>query len=164
MPSDLIKRVNLDLIYPPFLHRCLAVLAACRARGHDFYWISGTRLYDEQDKLRKLYLAGKGGKAARPGLSAHQYGLAGDFTLDKDLKTPGLQPDWNAKHYAILGEEAAKAGLLWGARYSDSPHLNYPGYESASQLAPLRKLWLATPGVPFTRLKKVWKAIDAKQV
>ena len=33
MPTAQVTRINLDLIYPPFLEKVLALVAACNARG-----------------------------------------------------------------------------------------------------------------------------------
>ena len=59
MPRHLI-RVDLDLIYPPFLERMLDVLARCDARGSPMWWTSGTRFWAEQHQLRAAYLANGG--------------------------------------------------------------------------------------------------------
>ena len=162
MPKDLI-RVDLDFVFPDFTAQVLDMLAACRARGHDFYWISAYRSWGDQHQLRKLYLAGKGGRAAPAGDSAHQYGIAGDFAHDSDLTKKGLQPDWIASNYDVLGEEAAKVGLAWGKTYNDRPHVQWPGYVSAKELAPLKLVWTRSadgkPGWQLRSLKEVWSHI-----
>lgn len=159
MPADLVKRIDLDKIYPPFLERALTLLARCRKRGADYVAIFGYRSYAEQAQLHANYLAGKGGRAAPPGASAHNYGLAIDFARDADASAPGLQPDWSDAAYRILGEEAAKLGLHWGAGYGDRPHISWPGYVSASDLAPLRLVWERSRGTDAERLAEVWRHI-----
>lgn len=60
------------------------------------------RSNQEQGKLYQKYLAG-GPKAAPPGKSAHNFGLAVDVVLDEDPNKPGVQPSWNTR----------LAGWLW---------------------------------------------------
>lgn len=55
-----------------------------------------------QDELYQKYLKG-GPKAAPPGKSAHNFGLAVDVVLDADPATPGIQPSWDIR----------LAGWLW---------------------------------------------------
>lgn len=180
MPTELV-RVNLDLIYPPFVERMLTVLDRCKARGCQMYWTSGTRYWDEQTVLRQRYLdrlhleslvkrhkatdadraklAGilklGGGRASAPGFSAHQFGLAADCTHDSDINKPGLQPDWNPKNYKVYLEELKKADLVSGAHYGDLPHANWPGFSSSDELAPLRLIWRERLSLP-----PVWKYVD----
>lgn len=114
------ERVTLDRVYPPFVVVSLEVIARCVARGVRYVATHGFRDLTEQAELRRLYLAGKGGKASPAGLSAHNYGLAFDFVCDWSPR-PGVQPDWREAAYRVLGEESAKAGLVWGGRFGDSP-------------------------------------------
>lgn len=60
----------------------------------DWYITSSTRSLIEQDVLWKKYLAG-GNKAAPPGQSAHNFGLAVDVVPDGDETKPGLQMMWD---------------------------------------------------------------------
>ncbi len=161
--GQLFRRVDLSLYYPPFLKRILAVKAAAADRGQEYVSEFGYRSWALQAELRAKYLAKKGGKAAPPGYSAHQFGLADDSTADADMKTPGLQPTWELKRYDVLGEELAKEGLAWGASYGDRPHANLQGFTSGAELAPLRKLWAScTPSWPEgLRLLKVWAYLDS---
>lgn len=142
VPVDLI-RVDLDRLYLPFVHRLLDVLAACRARGADYYVISGYRSLEEQDLLyaQGRTMAGHVVTHARGGSSPHNYGLAADLTRDGRLDRKGLQPDWDAESYAILGEEAERVGLVWGGRWvrPDRPHVQWPGYVTSEQLHTLRR-------------------------
>lgn len=161
MPADLVKRVNLDLIYNPFLQRVLEALAQCRARGADYVAVLGTRSYGEQHALRGAYLAGKGGRAAPAGQSQHQFGLAIDFCRDSDLTKKGLQPSWKAADYRVLGEECTKQGLHWGNTYNDSPHIGIAGWVSAKDLAPLDRLYRQTDGDQLTKLRAVWDYIES---
>ncbi len=183
MPADLI-RCNLDLVYPPFRDTMLEVLARCRARGADMFWTSGTRFMSEQAELRRRYTrrlslqalrkpspAAKAelhellrlgaGRAGAPGFSAHQFGIGADCTHDVDQARAGLQPDWEPKNYRVYMEEVLAGGLETGAPYGDLPHANPAGYTSGEQLAPLRAVWVATPGAELDKLHAVWRYLDA---
>ena len=140
MPTELVRRVNLDLLFPPFVEKLLAALAACQTRGQDYYAISGFRPWDEQARLWAKFQAG-GPRAAPAGLSAHNYGLAVDLAPDGDPNKAGLQPDWSDAKYTILGEEAQKAGLVWGASFNDKPHVQWPGFVSGVELGALKTVW-----------------------
>lgn len=156
-------RIDLDKCYFPFYEAALNVLAACRERGQDYYPISGFRNWISQHKLYGDYLAGRGGKAAPAGLSAHNYGIAWDLAADGDEKKPGLQPSWNLEKYKILGEEAAKAGLVWGGSFNDSPHIQWPSHVNADQLRLLRKIWNDCPdhATEDQKLRSVWQYLDS---
>lgn len=165
MPADLLRRINLDLIFPPLLDRLFRVLAACRSRKADYVATSGFRSFAEQFHLRQAYLEGKGGRAAPAGQSAHQFGLAVDFCRDADIQQAGLQPDWRAEAYAILGEEAEREGLVWGGRFRDHPHVQWPKYVTGVELAPLVAEWKrkrGTTGGPLPILRDVWQIVRFK--
>lgn len=66
-----------------------------RKSRFNWYVIWGWRSYNVQAELYKKYLAG-GPKAAPPGESAHNCGLAVDVVLDRS-DVPGLQMLWNSK-------------------------------------------------------------------
>lgn len=143
MPTDLVARINLDQLYLPFVTRMLDMLAACRARGADYYAISGYRSPQEQ---MQLYFQGRTNKDgpivtnARAFESAHNFGLAVDFVRDGHLDRRGLQPDYRPESYVILGEEAARVGLEWGGRWRfvDLPHVQWPGWVRTAELARLK--------------------------
>jgi len=91
-----------------------------------FPWtvLHGHRTGQEQTALYAAHLAG-GPKAAPPGRSPHEYGLAIDLVPDAS-PAPGLQPDWDTRHAAWLWLfEAAhrhprlKSGKAW----NDADHL-----------------------------------------
>ena len=92
---------------------------------YTWYVTSGWRSTKVQTKLYELYKAGKGGKAAPAGKSAHEWGLAIDVVLDGSLK-PGLQMLWDTKHegwlwlaWAIRKHPRLHSGM-W---FSDWPHI-----------------------------------------
>jgi len=155
MPTLNFARVDLDRVYLPFVAVALEVVARCEARGASYVATFGFRSVEEQAELRRFFLAGKGGKAAPAGLSAHCYGLAFDFVRDGDAK-PGVQPDWRLPAYRVLGEETVKAGLVWGGSFGDAPHIQWPGYVSGPQLAALRELSAAEG------MAAVWARLDTE--
>ena len=107
---------------------------------YNWYVTSGYRDRWEQLHLYRLYLAKKGGKAAPPGKSAHEFRLAVDVVLDGSDK-PGLQMLW----------DTTSAGWLWlawavrkhprlhsGMWFADWPHIervNWKQHISVSEPA-----------------------------
>ena len=90
-----------------------------------WYVVSGHRSLAEQQELYDKYLAG-GPKAAPPGRSAHNFGMAVDVVLDVDGDKPGLQPSWDTKLPAWLRLRAAcfkHPRLKNGWSFGDWPHI-----------------------------------------
>ena len=168
MPADLLKfsdgrlRIDLDRCYFPFVERAILVLAACRARGQDYFPTFGFRSFRQQEQLYQAWREAKGGKAAPPGLSAHNYGLAWDLCADGDRDRGGLQPSWDLKRYKILGEETERLGLVWGGRFGDSPHIQWPGFVNGEQLRQLKNLWVKYPdhASDAQKLLSIWSYLD----
>jgi hypothetical protein len=186
MPLDLLTRngkprVNLDLIFPPFLEKSLAVLADCRAQGRDYFLIAdvlgndggGFRSWDVQDRLfeqgrtRTHDAAGNILRIvtdARGGYSAHNFGIAFDVCADKDMTRPGLQPEWGDDAYDLLGRVVEAHGLVWGGKFTrkDRPHFQWPGYVTGRELEFLRRAVApvrALKGPPLVQLKAAWGEI-----
>lgn len=141
MPTELVSRLDLDQLYFPLVERVLEMLAACRARGADYFAVSGYRSDAEQ---KVLWTQGRTAPGlvvtqAKPGESAHNFGLAVDFCRDGHIDRRGLQQDYRPESYAILGEEARRVGLVWGGDFAhpDRPHVNWPGCTTKLDLAPL---------------------------
>jgi len=91
---------------------------------YTFYALSGTRSMEEQKVLWEIYQAG-GPKAAPPGKSAHNYGLAVDVVLDVS-DAPGLQPSWDTKLAGWLWLKQAcfkHPRLQSGWSFGDWPHI-----------------------------------------
>lgn len=161
MPAELVQRIDLDLIYPPFLERVLDGLAACRARGFDYFATRGFASWAKQHQLYMAFLNGTGGRAAPAGSSSHNYGLALDFTFDADRKKPGLQPSWKEREYDVLGEEMQKLGLHWGANYNDRPHVSWPTHVNGKQLRGLGSIAMQHGGTDTTEGRlAVWRHLD----
>lgn len=163
MPASLLKRINLDYLYPPFRDRLLEVIAKCSERGADYYAVQGLRSYQEQDQLFRIGRDIPGNKVtnAKGGQSQHQFGLAVDFVRDSDLQTPGLQPDWGDSAYDTLIEELGKAGLHSGVGYRDRPHAGWPEYYKLPELNDLAKIWSLSTGPLPQRLQRVWEYVTA---
>lgn len=156
-------RVDRTMLYPPFLAKVDAMLAACEARGRLYYAIRGYASPDEQKALFLLWTTGKGGKAAPPWKSNHQVGLALDFNLDEDMARAGLQlPNTprTAKHFKVLVEEARRVGLVSGIDFDDAPHVEWPGFSSGSSLKPLKAVWEASSGSVEAKLRAVWQSVS----
>lgn len=164
MPTANFRRVDLDLVYPPFLEKILDAIAACEEQGHRFI---ATRGYDTYGAQMALWAKGRtvpGPKvtAAKGGQSSHNFGLAFDFVRDLDIKRDGVQPGWDPKDYAVLIEECEKRGLHSGKGYKDHPHVSWPGYVTASDMLPLHLAWERSGGTSLgtlDRLKKVWSEV-----
>lgn len=178
MPSELFKNLDLDLIYPPFLAAMFDAIAEIRdVRKAKYYALKdgGFRSFAVQSKL---YFQGRtmpGPKVtwALAGQSPHNFGLAIDFCRDADVDRAGLQPDWKPESYDLLGEVVKKHGLVWGGDWnhperptqkSDRPHVQWPGYISAKDLAPLRSLYRDSKEPSLDFLKRAWAEVDRAKV
>lgn len=152
--AELFKRVDITKLEPHFLAKCIQLVKNCAARGKMYYATSGIRSWKES---QDLYNKGRNEKGevvdpklvvtrALPGMSYHNYGIACDFCLDKDLDKAGLQPDWDLKSYKILGEEAVRLGLEAGVFWKgfvDAPHIQLPlNLLGISGISVLRSLYL----------------------
>lgn len=159
MPSELIKKIDLDKLYMPFVEKYLQLLANCDKKGSRYYAISGTRTFAEQGEL---YAQGRTKPGdivtkAKPGWSAHNYGVAGDSCKDKDVVKAGLQPDWNLQEYKVLAVEAEALGLEaafnWKS-FQEGPHVQLPLSKYGLTFPALLKIH-DNGGIPA-----VWKHLD----
>jgi hypothetical protein len=171
VPVELVKRLDLDLLYPPFLVRLLAMLADCKAAGREYCATLGYRTWPAQDAL---YARGRTAPGlvvtnARGGQSAHNYGIAVDF-FSVQAREPGepMVPNWAPESYDMLGAMAVKHGLLWGGTWTalpDRPHVQVPRYVTAEDLAPLEKAF-TSPLLPElgdttqNALHRAWAMLD----
>jgi peptidoglycan LD-endopeptidase CwlK len=128
---NLLRRIDVNLIYPPVLNRIRALLENCARHGVLYHATHGTRTYPQQ---AELYAQGrtKPGNIvtnARPGHSLHNFGLAIDLVFDTKPHTRGLYPNWDKENYDLLAQEAVKLDLepghLW-QKFRDSPHVQLP--------------------------------------
>lgn len=139
-------RIDTKLIQPKFLASCEELIKACKARGVEYWAISGYRDPKEQEALyaigRTTELTRKPVTNAKPYTSAHNYGLAIDFALDKDQTKAGLQPSWEIKDYEVLAEEARKLGLMPGMdfkTFKEGPHVQVKLRHKFSELETILK-------------------------
>ena len=131
--SDLLIRVDIDDLYPPFAELLIKLLQNCRKRGYDYFLISGFRSHIEQKRLyaigRTTGIKGKIVTKARPGYSSHNYKVAGDCCHDRRKDRAGLQPGWSLSEYKILQEEAEKlhleSAMSWKT-FKEGPHIQLP--------------------------------------
>lgn len=115
---------DLDNLDPDFLRDVRALLAACEAHAATYKIISGYRSLDEQAALYRAYKAG-GPRAAAPGTSAHNFGLAVDVARMVDGKA-----DWLPGDYATLADLAPRYGLETLAALKDFGHVQRIGWEA----------------------------------
>lgn len=158
MPASLVKRINLDFVYPTFLEKALEVLAACAARNATYIATSGYRSYSEQEQLwmQGRLRPGTIVTKAHGGQSSHNFGLA----IDVARIMPDGKASWKAEDYSVYGEEIARLGLHWGITYKDAPHMSVTGLVSATELKPLDKIYQDAKGEPLDKLKQVWHFLD----
>lgn len=92
---------------------------------HTWYVTFAVRSLKEQAILYEKHLKG-GPLAAPPGQSAHNFGLAVDVCLDRDVNKRGLQMDWNTAHdgWKWLFDAVKKhPRLKSGVSFGDAPHI-----------------------------------------
>jgi hypothetical protein len=127
----IVWRVNKDLLDPDFLKDIEGLLIPS---PYTWYVTYGFRTFNEQKELYKKYLAG-GPKAAPPGLSPHEYGLAVDIVPDVDDTKPGLQPDWitsSTRWLWLFAKVLIHPRLKSGKSFQDDDHverLNWKKYK-----------------------------------
>ncbi len=132
--ENLLQRLDSTVLFPALAVKIPLLVAACRARGVDYWAISGERTWAEQTALYQQGRDAKGNvigtvvTKAKAGSSAHNYAVAVDFCRDKDATRAGLQPDWKIDDYQVLAEEAEKLGLESGLNWNfvDAPHIQLP--------------------------------------
>jgi peptidoglycan L-alanyl-D-glutamate endopeptidase CwlK len=164
MAALLLTRIDTDCLYHPFLIALEEMLRDLHQEGHEFWAISGFR--DEGEQMA-LWTQGR----TKPGLvvtnakaleSAHNFGLAVDLCRDMQAKRSGLQPSWHPEDYLVLDRACRMHGLEWGGwwKAKDYPHVQLPGYVTASDLKPLAAAWRAAKGNNYVRLSACWDVID----
>jgi LAS superfamily LD-carboxypeptidase LdcB len=113
---------DLQHLDPIFWRDAQAALEACRAHGVTFAITFGYRSMEEQRDLWVKYQAG-GPRAAPPGRSAHNYGLA------VDCLCPHREHDRGGPCYDLLAEVAPRYSLKTLASVADYGHLERDGWE-----------------------------------
>jgi peptidoglycan L-alanyl-D-glutamate endopeptidase CwlK len=117
---------NWNRLDPVFMQRALLVFARMEARGYQMALLEGYRSPERQDSLASI---GANVTRARAYQSQHQYGLALDAApvMNGQLVISERDP-WAMQAYQVFGEEAEKAGLVWGGRWTfrDYGHIESP--------------------------------------
>lgn len=111
---------------PDFARLALQVFARAQARGFPMVLLEGYRSPERQDVLAD---SGAHVTSARAFQSKHQYGQALDAAPMKDGRLVISERDpWAMEAYRVLGEEAERAGLVWGGRWKlkDFGHIEAP--------------------------------------
>ncbi len=142
MSAVLLARIDMTLLYPPFLRAVTALLDEAFQQGTSYWAVSGFRTYGEQMALWAQGRTTPGAVVTRAkgGESAHNFGVAVDLARDGVVDRTGLQPDYRPESYEMLGALAPKHGLVWGGSWArpDRPHVQMPGYVTSKQMDPLR--------------------------
>lgn len=108
---------------------CLAFLQDCEAAGLSVRVTHTLRTMDEQAHLyaKGRSIPGSIVTNAKPGQSAHNYGMAFDICFNG--KSPWVGP-WD-----MVGTIGERIGLAWGGRWKkivDRPHFERPDWKIAS--------------------------------
>lgn len=114
-----------------FMRTVLLVFSRMEARGYPLALLEGYRSPERQEKLAASATRVTNARAYQ---SKHQYGLAVDVAPVKDGRLRISERDpWAMEAYLALGEEAERAGLTWGGRWSfkDYGHIEVAGSISA---------------------------------
>lgn len=92
-----------------------AALADMAAHGFSVPIVEGYRSYDEQVRLRDLYLSGRGNVAAVPGTSNHGDGRAVDLGWPMDSWTSAAQAYWQTIEatYGYSSAQGRADGEAW---------------------------------------------------
>jgi peptidoglycan L-alanyl-D-glutamate endopeptidase CwlK len=106
------------------------VLDACKARGVTLLVTCTRRSNKEQAELyaRGRTTAGPRVTNAKPGSSAHNYGLAMDVV---PLRAGKAIWDAKAPEWQVYGEEVRRVGLEWAGdwtRFREFPHCQVPNW------------------------------------
>lgn len=112
---------------PRFVQSVLRVLSRLGERGYSFALLEGYRSPERQEKLADL---GSNVTNARAFQSKHQFGRAVDLApISSGRLVISERDPWAMQAYEALGEEAEKAGLTWGGRWSfkDFGHIEIGG-------------------------------------
>lgn len=115
---------------PLIREKAQRVLDGCKARGVTLLVTCTLRSNNEQAELyaRGRTTAGPRVTNAKPGSSAHNYGLAMDVV---PLRAGKAIWDAKAPEWQVYGEEVRKAGLEWAgdwSRFREYPHCQMPNW------------------------------------
>jgi peptidoglycan L-alanyl-D-glutamate endopeptidase CwlK len=157
---------KLSQLYPPFADQLREFILAARKVGMPVALFEGLRTMERQ---KQLYSEGRDAEGhiidrakivtdAPPGMTFHNYGVAGDVVFVGTSQGPHWAYSWDSKWpWKKLGElgqsMGLEAGMFW-PKFPDEPHFEIRyGYAEHELLA-----LLSQGGLPA-----VWKALDAKK-
>ena len=107
---------HIQSLHPALQLRVWGMIGILATQGISIRVLFGFRDRALQKELYDKWKAGKGGKAAKPGLSFHNYGLACDMVPytddDHDLRLDHSELNWNTQHWTTFGRAAEEVGLL----------------------------------------------------
>ena len=124
-----LHRINEAKLKPDFLadlHEALDPLPDVWVVTHRF------REYSEQMRLWRIYQNG-GPKAAPPGKSPHEYGLAIDVVLDDNPETESVEPNWKTtdpRWQALFNAIWKHPRLHSGRTFNDADHIEQLGWKN----------------------------------
>ena len=117
------KLAGLDPRFAPMAQRFVdAANAEVNPQGLEVRISHGTRSLAEQDELYRRYLADGKYKAAAPGRSAHNYGMAIDIAVIRGSALIDRHSMWTR-----LGRLGESLGLRWGHGFDDDDHFQHTG-------------------------------------
>lgn len=125
------KRSSLAQVHPEIRRVLPLIFRDLRdEEGIDARVVSSFRSLAEQRKLHDAYVRGRGGRAAPPGSSAHNFGLAVDVNLARAGKALDAFSREGRRAYAALHDVAARYGLanIMKDAPDDPFHLQAPNW------------------------------------
>lgn len=163
MPTELLTRISLDALYPPFMEKVVQLVGLCHDLGKNYYVISGHRSPEEQLALWRKGRSANGAvvdpKQVVTYLKSgkHNYGLAVDLVRDSDLTKTGLQPSYKPEDYDLLVTTAEGLGLVSGARWKmrDLGHVELNLEAKNITLGQVRRI------EQIHGMKAAWKFLDS---
>jgi predicted HicB family RNase H-like nuclease len=125
---------NIASLQSDFATHVTQWLTKCRAQGLNPYIHFGSRSIEEQQELRRKYLAGQGKKAVEPERSYHCYGRAFDWVniTNPDGGDAGLAWDDDAAY--AKGTEIGAQFQIVGIGSDDNDHLQDAQYGTYADL------------------------------
>ncbi len=122
---DPLARIDTSRLDTGFFGLLLGFLGACKAHALDLRATMGFRDLVEQAALWDAYQKG-GPRAAPPGKSAHNYGMAVDFLA---YRKGALLGSSSEPEYALMEELAPRYTLKTLRRLNDAGHVELDGWE-----------------------------------
>lgn len=122
---------KLNTVHPALRLRAWAIIGQLANEGFFVKVEYGFRDRTKQKELHEKFLRGKGGKAAKPGYSYHNYGLAVDMIpfedKDHDQVLDSAELTWNVSKpcWKAFSRAADLTGVIHGRHFADHPHIEF---------------------------------------